>query len=769
MNISSLENLHTETRKKISESSHFEPKKKFGTFIGVYVPSILMLFGVIIFLRLGWILGIAGLYPTLIIITLATSITLITTLSISAAATNIEVGKGGAYYIISRALGLEVGSAVGLPLYLKQSITISFCIVGFAESFQGLFPDLSLVSIGIVTLAVLAGLSYISTNFMLKLQVFIFVSIIASLYSLFTGGEVAEQQPIQDFVFPSLGFWGTFAIFFPAMTGLESAVSLSGDLKNPSRSLPLGVIGAVLTAYAIYMMIPIFLTQYVSREQLVSDPAIIQKVAKFGSLIILGIWGATLSSAIGGLLGAPRTMQALAEDGILPKFLAKEYGPHQEPWIASAVTIVIAFLGVCFGTINQIAPLLTMICLISYAVLNLATGFEDLMSNPSWRPAFPLSWMVSFAGAGLCVVAMLMIDSGSAIVALFLILALYSVIKQKQLRSGWDDIRYGILMFFSRHALYHLAKKNPSSRTWRPNFLVFTGRPSEVSNHLLGFAIAIAQRKGFLTIASFLPEETTKHEEIQDVRENICELMKENRIEAFVSINRSKSIISEMKRMIMHYGMGPLIPNTIVCGGSSKDDHSSYLEMFGFAHAHGKNVVVINEEQRNVFTHAHKNQKMQGYIHIWWDDLSHGNTELMLVLAHMLKKNPCWKRGKLCLMGIARSEQEQDQKQKEFTCFVQRNRLKIETKVILAESMQKEIDIVKRFSTEAIMVFVSMRSPEEFASLEEYASYFQTLPQKTEAFPSVALVMSAKETNLEAVVQITQGISDEELEPVFSY
>ncbi len=738
------------------EEASIEQKTKFGTFFGIYVPSILMMFGVIIFLRLGWIVGSAGLYSTLTIITLASVITLITILSMSAAATNIKVGKGGAYYMISRALGIEVGSAIGLPLFLKQSISISFCTVGFAESFHSLYPQFSLPAIGVATLAVLTLLAYVSTNFALKIQMAIFVIIIASLYSLFAGGsEMLENYsytPVSD---SSPSFWGIFAMFFPALTGIESSASLSGDLKNPSRSLPLGTITAVLTAYFVYMAISIFLFQSVSLERLVSDPLVIQHVAKFESLIILGIWGATLSSAIGGLLGAPRTLQALAEDGIVPKVFAKEYGTYREPRIATALTVALALIGVCFGSINVIAPLLTMICLICYAMLNLATGLEDLMANPSWRPTFPLPWIISLTGTVLCVIAMLMINSGAAILALGMVLAIYMALKRQRIHSKWDDIRYGILAFFSRFAIYRLACAVPSSRSWRPHFLVFTGKPSSVSDHILSFSTAITQTKGFLTMASFFAPEQANHEQIAELDHTIKTLLKHHKIEALVTLNQAKTVTSGMKQMIAHYGIGPLTPNTIVCGGTSQEENLiNYLEVIRLAHRRGRNVVIVNEEQKSS-QHPTSRSPIKGDIHIWWDDHSQRNCELMTVFAYMLRKNPAWRRTRICLVSVVSDESVRVQRLQEFQELIKRNRLKIETSILVSPNPEQErFGIMKSFSMDAAMVFLGMRPPFEGELLEEYAAYFQSLPQKSAEFPPVALVMSAEQTNLQEVLQL---------------
>lgn len=444
---------------------------KFGTFVGVFVPSILMLFGVIIFLRLGWVVGVAGLPTTLVIVALATIIALITVLSMSAIATNIEVKAGGVYYILSRSLGVEVGSAVGIPLFLKQALTISFCVIGFAESLKDLIPSWDITCIGLGTLAALAGLAYTSVRGAMKVQIAIFIAIAASLVSLFTGQEVAPMQP--DSYVPSslhsLSFWAIFAIFFPAMTGVESSVSLSGDLRNPSKSLPLGTISAIIVGSIIYSGVAIFLSYHVPVDRLVEDPLIMQDLASVPSLIIVGIWGATLSSALGGLLSAPRTLKAIADDGIVPKILGKTYGPMEEPKIATLATCILTSLGVYFGSVNLIAPLLTMICLICYGVLNLSAGIETLISNPSWRPRFSFHWAISITGAILCLIAMLMIDAGYALLSLLFVSLVYLAIKKRKITSSWPDIRQGILLFLTRCLIYRLSYGSSTKKSWRPH------------------------------------------------------------------------------------------------------------------------------------------------------------------------------------------------------------------------------------------------------------------------------------------------------------
>jgi len=233
---------------------------------------------------------------------------------------------------------------------------------------------------------------------------------------------------------------------------------MSGDLKNPSRSLPLGTIAAVVTGYAIYLSIPIFLSRMVpDRAILLTDTMIVQKTARWGSLILLGIWAASLSSAVGCLLAAPRTLQALARDGVLPQILGRGYGRGHDPRLATGIAWAIGGIGLLLGDINLIAPVLTMFYLTAYGLLNLSAGLEELMSNPSWRPVFRVPAVLSLIGFAVCLKMMFMISAGATFIAMAFVAAVYWVMKRRALRARWGDMRVGLLMFGAREVVRRLS------------------------------------------------------------------------------------------------------------------------------------------------------------------------------------------------------------------------------------------------------------------------------------------------------------------------
>ncbi|MCB0406359.1 MAG: amino acid permease, partial [Bdellovibrionales bacterium] len=372
-------------------------RNAFGTFNGVYIPSILTILGVIMYLRLGWVVGNVGLTASLLIITMASAITFLTALSIAATATNMRVGAGGAYYMISRSFGIEAGAAVGVPLYLAQALGVSFYVAGFSESLNALFPQLPPVAISVVVLTLLSILSFYSTDVALKIQNFIFLAIALSLASFFLG-ETPEYGLALGEVPPEVPFWVVFSVFFPAVTGIEAGISMSGDLKDPAKSLPLGTLAAVLTGYVIYVLIAVFLDRFADAETLRSNPMVMQQVALVGGLVVVGIWGATLSSALGALLGAPRTLQALARDSILPRFIGVGHPQTDAPNTATVFTYLVSLAGVLLGDLDAIAPVLSMFFLTSYGMLNLIAGLEGFMGSPSWRPKFRTPWLLSIFG-----------------------------------------------------------------------------------------------------------------------------------------------------------------------------------------------------------------------------------------------------------------------------------------------------------------------------------------------------------------------------------
>lgn len=711
----------------------------FGTFKGVFTPSILTILGVVMFLRLPWVLGSVGLPQTLLIVTLSVSITLLTGLSIAAMATNMKVGGGGAYYMISRTLGLEVGAAVGLPLFLAQALGIAFYTVGFTEIVAGYFPAYSPQMVGAGTLMVLTLLAYASADLALKSQFMILAILAVSLVSLFLGGEPGIATGAVGAPIPPASFWVTFAVFFPAVTGIEAGLGMSGDLKDPARSLPRGTLMAVAAGYVIYVAIPIFLAQVVDdRSLLLGDSLIMTRVARWSELVVLGILGASLSSAMGALLGAPRTLQALAQDAVLPRRLGRGYGKRHEPRLATVVAFVIALLGILLGDLNAIAPILSMFFLTSYAVLNLSAGLEGLIGGPAWRPSFPVPWWVSILGFVACVAAMLMIDAGATFVATVVTVLVYHAVRTKQLRARWGDVRYGVLVLVARLALENLARRRPDARSWNPNVLVLTGAPTS-RWHLVVIARVLAGDSGLLTIATVLSDDATD-ERITAVRTAIERHLETQRIAALVKVDTDPDVTDGLIALVKSYGFGPLVPNIVLLGKSETPENpAKHAELLATIQRRRRNLIVVHEgEDLPVLTKARR-------MDIWWSGHPK-NLGLMLALAFLLKKHPVWADAETAVWRIVETEEQVAPTAKKLNDILSGARFLAEVHVVPKEG--DAFETIRRHSIDADLLFMGLRARGGDESYEEYASYYAGLCDETDGLPPTVLVTAAEDVDL---------------------
>ncbi|MFQ5572036.1 MAG: Na-K-Cl cotransporter, partial [Rhodothermales bacterium] len=512
-----------------------------GTFGGVFTPSILTILGVIMYLRFGWVVGHVGLLGTLVIVTLSTSITFLTALSIAAISTDQRVRVGGAYYMISRSLGIETGGAIGIPLYLAQALSVALYTVGFAESVVGTFAGLDENTVGLVTTVLVTALVLVSARVAIRAQYFIMAAIAVSLLSLLFGKPI-EQSDI-GFFGPAMGaegsesFWSVFAVFFPAVTGIMSGVNMSGDLEHPGTSIPRGTFAAIGTGYLIYMALPLLLAARAGAAMLIDDPLVMRKMAFWGDAILLGVWGATLSSAVGSMLGAPRVLQAIARDGILPRWLGwlgRGSGADDTPRAGTMLTLGIALAAVFFGNLNIIAPILTMFFLTTYGVLNIAAGVERFLGSPSFRPTFKVHWSLSLLGAFGCIAVMLLINAMATAVAALFVLMVYVWLERRGLESAWGDVRRGIWMAITRAGLLRL-RSEADPKNWRPHILVLSGAPMR-RWHLIDLTASLTHNRALMTVSTVLPAESFSTERQLTLEANIREYLARRGVQGLVRV-----------------------------------------------------------------------------------------------------------------------------------------------------------------------------------------------------------------------------------------
>lgn len=724
----------------------------FGTFKGVFTPSILTILGVIMYLRFGWVLGSVGLPGTLLIVTIATSITFLTALSLSALATNMKVGGGGAYYIISRSLGLEAGAAIGLPLFFAQALGIAFYVSGFTEALIGnlghLLPAfLTAKVIAAATLILLTTLAYFSANLAMKAQFVIFAVIIASLASFFMGGTPVEV--IGETTIPKgVGFWAVFAVFFPAVTGIEAGIAMSGDLKKPSRSLPIGTLGAVIVGYIIYMALLIFLSYRVADHEQLLNPNAMRSVARWGFLIVAGVFAASLSSALGALLGAPRTLQALANDRILPRFIGRGFGPDKaDPRIATALSFGVALIAVLLGDLNMIAPILSMFFLLSYGLLNLSAGLEGLIESPSWRPKFKVHFGISLLGATGCFMVMLMINAGATLIAMVVTGTVFYLVKRRRLNAHWTDMRYGIFTLLVRFAIQRLNHLKPDERTWRPNILALSGSPKS-RWHLIEMANSLTRDSSALTVASILPVEDWSADKVQSMEESMREYLEKRKVDAIVKILPAPDRLTGAKSLVRAYGYGPLMPNTILLGDTEKQSNFlGFAELIRLVYRTRRNLIVLREADSSIINEAET-------IDVWWGG-NKDNIGLILTLAYQIQKSPIWEQSKLVIKTIVKTEEEREAAQTRLETFIDAQRIPAEAEVLI-QRLPNVFDIIRQSSAEAGLVFMGMRPPGEEETIEDYSRYYGNLIEITDNMPPLALVLAAEDIEFRQVIGISE-------------
>jgi solute carrier family 12 (potassium/chloride transporters), member 9 len=397
-----------------------QPRKlKLGVFEGVYVPVCLNIFSIIVFLRFGVILGQIGLLgilgkisaSSLVMLPLMPSahtetiglliisylVDLVTALSLSAVASNGEVKGGGAYYLISRSLGPEFGGSIGLLFYLSQVLNTSLNVVGLIDclrlNFEKSMPQgywwgylLESVALLVCTVLCLAGSSTFAkaSNGLLVVLGIAIISIPFSAVFMhpftdpllgidFTG---ISMKTLRSNLMPHTSskwfrgmetFRDSFGILFPATSGIFAGASMSGDLRNPSRYIPVGTLWAMVSTFVVYFIIILSMAASTSHASFLRNPNIIQDTNIWAPLILAGECAVTFFSALMGLIGAAKLMQALGRDKLVPGLWVFGFGTGQsdEPLLAVFLTYFIAQLAL-FANLNQIATLISMGYMVSF-------------------------------------------------------------------------------------------------------------------------------------------------------------------------------------------------------------------------------------------------------------------------------------------------------------------------------------------------------------------------------------------------------------------
>jgi len=739
----------------VNKPSGNTPQGTLGTFAGVFTPSILTILGIILFMRLGYVVGNAGLGRALLILLLANGISVLTTVSLSAIATNLKVKGGGDYYLISRTLGLEFGGAIGIVLYLAQSVSIAFYCIGFAEVIAGLLPLSGQALPQIIAALAVAFLfifAWLGADWATRFQYVVMAILVASLVSFFIGGITSWDNKLlaSNWTAPSgsLNFWVIFAIFFPAVTGFTQGVSMSGDLKDAGKSLPMGTFLAVGISIVVYFAASIILAACLPNDALQNDYSAMGRVAAIGVLITAGVIAATLSSAMASFMGAPRILQSLAQDRIFP-FLtpfAQGSGPTSNPRRGVLLSAGIALGTIALGNLNLVAPIVSMFFLISYGLLNYATYFEARTASPSFRPRFRFyDSKLSLLGGLACLGVILAINLAAGVVALAILFAIYQYLRRTAGPARWADSRRSYSLQQTRKYLLAAEQEAQHPRDWRPNLMVFSDR-SERREPLLKFASWIQGKSGFTTVVQLLEGKGPKMLKLKaEADAEVQTDIKKLNMEAFHLSLVTANIDLGLETLVQSFGIGPVRANTVLLNRPmhlSKQESGLQEAKFGsrlrISSRYGLNIIMLDVKPDDWAVLATTPPDHRRIDVWWWGDSS---SRLMLLLAYLITRTEFWGDAKIRVLDVSPAE-DREKTVEDLNRTLENVRIEAQPEVVASVNP----DTVAAYSEDAAMVFLPFR----IKNNQPLDPFEKPLSQILERLPLTALVLATEDIDLDA-------------------
>ena len=625
----------------------------------VFLASISTILGAVLFLRFGYAVAHAGLAGSLLIVALGHLVTVPTALAIAEIATNRRVEGGGEYFIISRSFGKTIGAAIGISLYLSQAVSVAFYLIALGEAFRPLASafesalgapfDTRVVSLPATVL--LGALVVVRGANVGVAALWVVAGILALTLALFFLGGPVGADPIPVRLFARIPahdpFMLVFAVVFPAFTGVTAGVGLSGDLAQPRRSIPRGILSATVVGLVVYVAVVFKLAASAPPALLGSDPLVMSQIALWGPAIPIGLACATLSSAIGSILVAPRTLQALAADGVAPgkglnALLAAGVGKTNEPRNATLLTVGVALLTVAAGSIDVVARLISMFFMTTYGALCSISFLEHFAARPSYRPRFRSKWYLSLVGAAACLFLMFQMDPLFALAALSMMGLIYRGVHRG--REGRGDLAamfQGVMTQATR--LMHVRLQQSGHwrpDEWRPSVIMISGRTFE-RKAPIDFLKWLCHRYGFGTLLHLIPgqlEPDTFRESRKDLA-RLVQAARSGRSGLYVDTMISPSMRTALAQTLQVPGVAGMENNTILFEVSVHDGAEALQE----AHD-GCRLAWCTRMNTLVLRHGDYFFGSRSSVHVWltWHD--YRNANLMILLSYLLLGHPDWQR-----------------------------------------------------------------------------------------------------------------------------
>lgn len=706
-------------------------KKTLGT-PAVFFTAISTILGAIMFLRFGYAVGELGFIGALGIILIGHAVTIPTAMAIAEIATNQKVEGGGEYFIISRSFGINIGGAIGVALFLSQGISVAFYIIAFAQAFEPFYAYLidshnlillyptRTITIPFLLLLILLILKK-GSSIGMKMLYFVVAILAVSLVMFFLGDTAYNDSltsfPWQSHVEDQVPFIVVFAICFPGFTGMTAGVGLSGDLQNPSKSIPLGTMLATIIGMLIYIAIVWKLAAYASPQELVDNQLIMGDIALWGHsipIIPIGLAAATFSSAIGSILVAPRTLQALGGDDVFPvkkinQFVSVEQEGTGEPINATLVTAVVALFIVLINDINAVAEIVSIFFMVTYGVLCLISFLEHFAADPSYRPSFKSKWYLSLIGAIACFVLMFQMNPLYAVIGLGSMFGLFFLLNiGKGDSKGMARIFQGVISQLSRRLQVFLQKvdKDQTEDTWRPSVVSMS---HDSFNRFAAFDMLkwISHKYGFGTYIHHIDDYLSKDTHESSVRDldKLIKMADKSRSNVYLDTIVTPSFTGAVAQLLQLPGISGKENNMVLFEfeKESPKDLEGIIENLGMVKTTGFDVAILSSSIRNF--------GFKTNIHVWISSGDYENANLMILMAYIILGHSDWRKGNIKIFAVYPKDELEEQKAK-LEDLMHSGRLPISKNNIEVLSKDDSSDvktIINKKSAEADLTIIGFR------------------------------------------------------------
>uniref|UniRef100_A0A3P8WL56 Solute carrier family 12 member 6 n=1 Tax=Cynoglossus semilaevis TaxID=244447 RepID=A0A3P8WL56_CYNSE len=796
----------TQGAKEHEEAESIGEKKKpgkspqMGTFMGVYLPCLQNIFGVILFLRLTWVVGMAGILQALVIVFICCCCTMLTAISMSAIATNGVVPAGGSYFMISRSLGPEFGGAVGICFYLGTTFAGAMYILGAIEILLMYIAPKAAIFVsdhpegegaamlnnmrvyGSICLLLMSLLVFVGVKYVNKLASIFLACVIVSIVSIYVGALVSAFKPPQfpvcmlgnrtingheiednqcaktflvqlpepedgdsvnvtavgenstvvpafdtsllpgllekttflwkhfcqglelnstcDEYFTSNNFTeitGIPGLASGIISGIMAGSNRSGDLKDAQRSIPIGTILAILTTSVVYLSSVILfgacIDGVVLRDKFgdsVNGNLVVGTLAWPSPwVIVIGSFFSTCGAGLQSLTGAPRLLQAIAKDNIIPFLRVFGYGKaNGEPTWALLLTALIAELGILIASLDLVAPILTMFFLMCYLFVNLACALQTLLRTPNWRPRFSYyHWTLSFLGMIICLALMFISSWYYAIVAMVIASMIYKYIEYHGAEKEWGDGIRGLSLSAARYALLRLEEGPPHTKNWRPQLLVLLKLDEDAhvkSPRLLSFASQLKAGKGLTIVGTVVCGNFLQsYGEALAAEQTLKHLMDKERVKGFCQCIVAQKPREGISHMIQSSGLGGMKHNTVVMGWphawrQSEDPQSWKTFINTVRVTTAAHLALLVPKNISLFP-SNSEPCTEGYIDVWW--IVHDGGMLML-LPFLLRQHKVWRKCAMRIFTVAQMEDNSIQMKKDLATFLYHLRIQADVEVV---------------------------------------------------------------------------------------